>query len=116
MTGKLYFAQVDLTYTMAADSYDVAVTRNLSEAITGYEVEKKYVYGMVKGIGFGGIFMDVDTDSHSVASLYGDEEAKREYLFTTGIISSKYESGILEELTGEPAISTISIFEAPVKK
>ena len=93
MTGKLYFAQVDLTYTMTADSYDVAVTRNLSEAITGYETEKKYVYGMVKGISFGGIFMDVDIDSHSVASFYGNEEAKRVYLFTPYLILNRNGTG-----------------------
>ena len=41
MTGKLYFAQLDLTYAAAADSYNVAATRNISEAIRGYEAEKE---------------------------------------------------------------------------
>lgn len=115
MTGKLYFAQLDLTYAAAADSYNVAATRNISEAITGYEAEKEYIYGMVSGIDFGYMFMDVDKDSHSVVSLLGDENAEREYLLTTGIMGSEYESGIFEELMGEPAVSTISILEDAVE-
>ena len=115
MTGKLYFAQLDLTYAAAADSYNVAATRNISEAITGYEAEKEYIYGMVSGIDFGYMFMDVDKDSHSVVSLLGDENAEREYLLTTGIMGSEYESGIFEELMGEPAVSTISILKDAVE-
>lgn len=37
--GKLYFAQVDIADTIAADMYDASVTRSLSEGITGYEVK-----------------------------------------------------------------------------
>ncbi len=109
--GKLYFAQLDILDIMASDSYDVAITRNISEAMTGYAVEREYLYGTVSGIDFGGMYIDVDADSHSVISLTGDKEAKKEYVFATGIMGSTYESSIWEELTGEPAVSTISIFE-----
>ncbi len=109
--GKLYFAQLDILDIMASDSYDVAITRNISEAMTGYAVEREYLYGTVSGIDFGGMFIDVNTDSHSVASLTGDKDSEKEYMFATGIESSRLESGIWEELTGESAVSTISIFE-----
>ncbi len=109
--GKLYFAQLDILDIMASDSYDVAITRNISEAMTGYAVEREYLYGTVSGIDFGGMYIDVDADSHSVISLTGDKEAEKEYVFATGIMGSTYESGIWEELTGEPAVSTISILE-----
>ena len=109
--GKLYFAELDVTDIMASDSYDVAATRDAGEAVTGYEAEKEYIYGKVSGIDFGGMFMDVDMDSHSAVSLTGDKKSEKEYFFTTGIMGSTYESGIWEELTGEPAVSTISILE-----
>ena len=54
-------------------------------------------------------YIDVDTDSHSVVSLNGEEDAPREYMFSTGIVSSLYESTVWEELTGNESVSTISI-------
>ncbi len=109
--GKLYFAQLDLTDTIAAECYDVSNTRTLSEAITGYEAKKEYAYGQITGIDFGQMYIDVDMDSHCVISLYGDEDSEKEFMFATGIISSTYESGLWEELTGEESVSTITVLE-----
>lgn len=107
--GKLYFAQVDIADTMAADTYDVSVTRSLSEGITGYEVRTSSLYGRVTSLSEGSLYIDVDTDSHSVVSLNGEEDAPKEYMFSTGIMSSLYESTVWEELTGNESVSTISI-------
>ncbi|MGN0495678.1 MAG: hypothetical protein ACI4GW_05590, partial [Lachnospiraceae bacterium] len=74
LAGKLYFAQVDIADMIASNMYDVAVTRSLSEGITGYEVETAGLYGMVTGISEGSLYIDVDNDSHSVISLEGDSD------------------------------------------
>ncbi|MDE5967135.1 MAG: hypothetical protein K2G89_09925, partial [Lachnospiraceae bacterium] len=74
LAGKLYFAQLDIADTIAADMYDVSVTRNLSEGITGYEVRTNTLYGRVTSLSEGSLYIDVDTDSHSVVSLEGKED------------------------------------------
>ncbi len=109
LAGKLYFVQVDIADRIAAELYDVNSTRSLSEGITGYEVRPTSLYGMVTGITEGSLYIDVDTDAHSVVSLNGDKDAPREYMFSTGMISSLYESTVWEELTGYESVSTISI-------
>lgn len=109
LAGKLYYAQVDIADTIASDMYDVAVTRSLSEGITGYEVQTSGLYGMVTGIAEGSLYIDIDNDSHSVLSLEGDSDVAREFFLSTGMISSLYESTVWEEITGEESVSTISI-------
>ena len=109
LAGKLYFAQVDVTDTIAADLYDVSVTRSLSEGITGYEVRTSSLYGRVTSLSVGSLYIDVDTDSHSVVSIEGDKSVPREYMMSTGMISSLYESTVWEQMTGHESVSTISI-------
>ena len=57
----------------------------------------------------GSLYIDVDMDSHGVVSLNGEEDAPREYMSSTGMMSSLYESTVWEELTGYESVSTISI-------
>ncbi|MDD6400329.1 MAG: transglutaminase domain-containing protein, partial [Lachnospiraceae bacterium] len=109
--GKLYFSQVDLMDMSFAETYDVAATRTLSEGITGYEAEPIYSYGMVRGLDYGKLYIDVDTDAHCVKSLTGKTEDETEYMINSGINSSINESLVWEEITGEQSISTMSILE-----
>ncbi len=109
LAGKLYFVQVDIADTMAADMYDVVSTRSLSEGITGYEVRTSSLYGRITSLSEGSLYIDVDTDSHGVVSLDGEEDVTREYMSSTGMMSSLYESTVWEELTGYESVSTISI-------
>lgn len=111
LAGKLYFAQVDIADTIAADMYDVSVTRSLSEGITGYEVKTSSLYGRITSLSAGSLYIDVDTDSHSVVSINGEEDVPREYMMSTGIMGSAYESVIWEQLTGYKSISTISVLQ-----
>lgn len=112
LAGKLYFAQVDIADTIAADVYDVSVTRSLSEGITGYEVRTGSLYGRVTNLSEGSLYIDVDMNSHSVVSLSGDPDVPKEYMFSTGVVGSLYESTIWEEFTGNESVSTISILNA----
>ncbi len=107
--GRLYFSQVDIADIMTAEQLDVAMTRQLSEAITGYAVQTTYIAGMPVGIKEGSLFIDVDKDVHSVVSLTGDKDVARQYMLTTGMLSSQYESIVWEEITGYESVSTISI-------
>ena len=38
------------------------------------------------------LYIDVDTESHGVVSLNGEEDAVKEYMSSTGMTSSLYES------------------------
>lgn len=116
LAGKLYFAQVDIADTIAADMYDVSVTRSLSEGITGYEVKTSSLYGRITSLSAGSLYIDVDTDSHVVVSLEGDTNISKEYMMNTGIISSMYESIVWEELTGVESVSTIAILQEAAKE
>lgn len=89
--------------------YDVSVTRSLSEGITGYEVRTSSLYGRITNLSEGSLYIDMDTDSHSVVSLNGEEDAPKEYMFSAGIMSSLHESTVWEELTGNESVSTVSI-------
>ena len=109
LAGKLYFARVDIADTLAADMYNVAVTRSLSEGITGYEVRTSSMYGRITSLSEGNLYIDIDTDSHGVVSLNGEEDAVKEYMSSTGMASSLYESAVWEELTGYKSVSTISV-------
>ena len=110
LAGKLYFAQIDVANTMAAEVYGVSSTRALSEGITGYEARTTSLYGKVTSLAEGSLYIDIDRDRHNVISLSGDEDAPREYMLATGMLSSAYEGIVWEELTGYEGVSTISIF------
>ena len=94
----------------------MTAVRDLSEGITGYELRCDKLYGQVSGLSEGSLYIDVDTDSHSVISLTGDEDASREYMLSTGMMGSLYESTVWEELTGYESVSTISILAAAQEK
>lgn len=51
----------------------------------------------------------MDTDSHSVVSLNGEEDSPNEHMVSTGIMRSLYESTAWEGLTGNESVSTILI-------
>ena len=110
MVGKLYFAQTDTFDIIAGEQYNVSITKGLSEGITGYEVEKTGRYGIVTGISYGSLYIDIDSNTYSVKSLTADEDAEKMFMLSSGMVSSLYESRVWEQLTGEESISTVIIF------
>lgn len=111
LAGKLYFAQVDIADAVAEELYGVEANRSLSEGITGYEVRTSRMYGMVTGISEGSLYIDVDADVHGVVSLKGGKQNEKDYMASTGMLSSLYESLVWEQLTGMESVSTISILQ-----
>lgn len=110
LAGKLYFAEVDVFDLESAEVYNVSVTRRLSEGITGYEAQKVSRYGVVTGLSYGSLYIDVDSDDHSAVSLNSEIDDSKAYLMSAGVMSSFYESAVWEQLTGYESVSTISIF------
>ena len=125
--GKLYFAQLDVLDCMTANMLNVSASRSLSEAITGYEANTRSVYGITSLLSEGSLYIDVDTDAHSVTYLgklqslddegiAADEvaqskEVTKQFMLTAGFLSSYLESAVWEEITGEESVSTIAILE-----
>ena len=110
LAGKLYFAQTDTFDIIAGEQYNVSITKGLSEGITGYEVEKTGRYGIVTGISYGSLYIDIDSNTYSVKSLTADETSERMFMLSSGMMSSLYEGLVWEQLTGEKGISTVSVF------
>ena len=111
-SGKLYFAQLDSMDIIASETADVADIRCLSEAITGYEVGRKTLYGLVTKLSYGSLFIDVDFDDHAVVSRDGDKNKEIYYRFQIGSTGSMCEGLIWSEAlheNKEETVSTISI-------
>lgn len=111
-SGKLYFAQLDAMDIMASETADVADIRCLSEAITGYEVRRKTLYGLTTKLSYGSLFIDVDLDDHAVVSRDGDKNKEILYRYDIGSTGSMCEGLIWSEAlheNKEDTVSTISI-------
>lgn len=111
-SGKYYFAQLDAMDILASEMADVADIRCLSEAITGYEVSRKTLYGMVTKLEYGSLFIDVDSDNHAVVSRDGDKNKEILYRYNIGSTGSMCEGLIWSEALNEnreDTVSTISI-------
>ncbi|MCM1496755.1 MAG: hypothetical protein NC089_13290, partial [Bacteroides sp.] len=109
--GKYYFAQVDIADRILAEYMGINATRTLSVGMTGYTVTPVAMMGTVVGLEEGSVYIDIDLDSHGVVSLTGDKEAEKQYLLTTGMLSSAYESMIWEQLLGVEAVSTTAVMQ-----
>ena len=105
MAGKLYFAQADILDRMLLEQMELGAVRSLSVGMTGYEI--------TSGVGeeiFGNLFIDIDFNARRVAG--GSREEANRFFLTSGMLSSALESGVWEELTGIPSVSTIAVFQA----
>ena len=111
-TGKLYFAQVDAENVLTSETMDIVDVRRLSEAVTGYEVEKNYSYGVVTKLSYGNLFIDVDAEDHYVKSKAGDKNKEFLYRYYEGLTGSKYEGIIWAEGSKdktEETVCTVSV-------
>ena len=72
--GKAYFAQLDGFSTLLSRASNVRVTRQLSEAMTGFRPGVKYMFKIPVEVSSGSFFIDVD---HDVVSSVSNEGRKR---------------------------------------
>ena len=111
VVGKLYFAQLDIMNNIAGEMCDVVQTRNLSEGMTGYQVQTSSLYGSPVAVREGSFFIDIDYDSHGAASINGRKEDEIHFMKTSGMLSSLCESLVWEELTGVESVSTMTVLQ-----
>ena len=112
--GKSYFAQLDAMDIITSESTDVVDIRQLSEAVTGYEVRRKMIGGIVLKLQYGNFFIDVDSDDHVVISRDGEKNKEILYRYNIGCAGSMCEGLIWPESLLEDnieAVSTINILE-----
>jgi hypothetical protein len=117
---KAYFAQVDLITKMNAEVFNVNTTLYQKKAMTGYNVQVKYLFFSPVEISPAGLFIDVDHNVRSVVSrgpADGTEDIENatdntaEFMFATGVIGSALEHIIFEQISGIPSVSTIKILD-----
>lgn len=114
--GTMYFAQTDIVNGLLAEAGETVSVRNLSVAVTEYEVSSVSALGRVVGIQEGSLCIDVDMDVHSRTSLRRGEDRCVSSGLLYGMAASRYEGEIWKEFTGQDCVSTMSIFEQAEKE
>ncbi len=106
---KTYFGQLDIYNRMLADQFQVKSSRLISEGMTGYNADVKYIFMMPVELSEGSMFIDVDRDVHGVVSLNGDRGAEKAFMLSSGIMSSTMEHAIFEQMFNTPSVSAIKV-------
>ena len=94
--AKSYFMEMDLINEILMQQMEVSSVRLLSEGITGFRANVKYLFSAPVELSNGGLYIDVDSNTNSVVSRSGDKEVERQYMVATGMISSALEHSIWE--------------------
>ncbi|MBM7625050.1 transglutaminase-like domain-containing protein [Sporohalobacter salinus] len=109
--GISYFSELDMFNELLAKSTGVRSIRLTSTAVTAMDLKVSYIFGMPRNVSPGGLSIDVDRDIHSVLSITGNEEQRKNYNMVSGVISSYLEGDVFEQAFGSKGISTIHIFK-----
>jgi hypothetical protein len=107
--GKAYFGQLDAFDSVIAKAMKVSSVRQVSEAMTGYRPNVRYMFFTPVEVTGGSFFIDVDHDVFGVASLEGKKQSEIGYMMNTGVIGSAMEHGIHEQVFQLPSVSSIKI-------
>lgn len=107
--GKAYFAQLDGFSTLLSRASNVRVTRQLSEAMTGFRPGVKYMFMIPVEVSSGSFFIDVDHDVVSSVSNEGKKENETGYMLYSGVLGSAMEHGIFEQILQLPSVSSIKV-------
>ncbi|MFZ5988015.1 MAG: DNA/RNA non-specific endonuclease [Bacillota bacterium] len=107
--GKAYFGQLDAFNSVIAEAMKVESTRQVSEAMTGYRPNVKYMFYTPVEVNGGSFFIDVDHDVFGVTSLEGKKQNEIGFMMNTGALGSAMEHGIHEQVFQLPSVSSIKI-------
>ncbi|OPX44391.1 transglutaminase-like superfamily protein [Ruminiclostridium hungatei] len=107
--AKTYFAQLDIYNKMLESQFGVKASRLLSEGITGYNADVKYLFMTPVELAEGSMYIDVDRDVHSVMSINGDRDSEKAFMLAAGIMASSMEHAVFEQMFNTPSVSTIKI-------
>ncbi len=114
--AKSYFMEMDLINEILMQQMEVSSVRLLSEGITGFRANVKYLFSAPVELSNGGLYIDVDSNTNSVVSRSGDKEVERQYMVASGMISSALEHSIWEQATGIESVSTIKVLEVAAER
>jgi predicted Fe-Mo cluster-binding NifX family protein len=107
--GKAYFGQLDAFNYVIAEALKVESVRQVSEAMTGYKPNVKYMFNIPVEVNGGSFFIDVDHDVFGVTSLEGKKQNEIGFMMNTGVLGSAMEHGIHEQIFQLPSVSSIKI-------
>lgn len=107
--GKAYFGQLDGINSIIANAMKVNSIRQVSEAMTGYRPNVRYMFNTPVEVTGGSFFIDVDHDVFGVTSLEGNKEKEIGYMMNTGMLGSAMEHGIHEQIFQLPSVSSIKL-------
>lgn len=107
--GKAYFGQLDAFNYVVAEAMKVESVRQVSEAMTGYRPNVKYMFYTPVEVSGGSFFIDVDHDVFGVTSLEGNKKNEIGFMMNTGVLGSAMEHGIHEQIFQLPSVSSIKI-------
>ena len=107
--GKAYLFETGIYDEMAAAAADVSSVDQVGELMTGHSPEVKSLFGAPVAISPAMLFIDVDMNTHGVASRDGNESAIKAYMLESGIMESYMESIIFEQIFEIPSVSTIGL-------
>ncbi len=110
--GKMYFALNDITEFTASATYHISQNPDIAVGLFGYEfdVTLNGWTGQVTGSLKDGMYMtDIDCLRSTPVSLNGNTQNVRDFILTTGMLSSYFEGYIWEYLTGAKGVSAVSV-------
>lgn len=108
-TGMGYFAEVDTMSDISAKSNKISWNREPSEGFMSRDLKVWSFFGIPMQVNPGSIGLDVGLNRFIPVSTSGNQDSERDWMITSGSISSACEHAIIEQLYGIAAVSTEKI-------
>ncbi len=96
--GLFYWTKLELARRVASHVNPVATARLPSEGIFTYDLAVSFLFGVPRTVESGALLTDVDSDVQAVLAKDGDAAKALEYTASTGIVASRAEPAIWDEL------------------
>ncbi|MEW6096115.1 MAG: hypothetical protein AB1567_06280, partial [bacterium] len=109
--GISYFSEVDAINSIAAKSLKIINIRMPSEGMAFFDLSVTYLFSFPISAKASGIKLDVARNVDFARSSEGDTTKEKQYVVSSGIISSILEHSIFEQVFGGEAISAVKILE-----
>lgn len=114
LMGAMYFSEFDIQNKLISSSLDVRQEKLLSFGVFSYNADIKAAKESDYGATFdktGSLEVDILDNTYIQKSYTGNAEDEHSFHFLSGLASSYLESEIVEQFTGESAVSTVSVLE-----
>ena len=109
--GLGYFSMLDASTSLLKFFLHIISVRELSEVITGFDVDVVYYFGMPYRVSLSGMMIDVDRDIEDGFSVYNNQDAVKSFTKVRGYEGSYWEYKIFELWLDIPSVSTIKALQ-----